>query len=119
MMASEAGIVCANGLSNAQERGLTFVEPGTSVYEGMIVGLHARQQDIAVNVCKEKKLTNMRSSTSDIAIKLTPPIKMSLEQSIDFINRDELVEVTPESIRLRKKILTENQRLRARKSAEG
>ncbi len=119
MVASEAGIVCANGLSNAQGRGLTFVEPGTSVYEGMIVGLHARQQDIAVNVCKEKKLTNMRSSTSDIAIKLTPPIKMSLEQSIDFINRDELVEVTPESIRLRKKILTETQRLRARKSAEG
>jgi GTP-binding protein len=119
MMASEAGIVCANGLCNAQERGVTFVEPGTSVYEGMIVGLHARLQDIAVNCCKEKKLTNMRSSTSDIAIKLTPPLKMSLEQSIDFINRDELVEVTPESIRLRKKILGENQRLRARKSGEG
>jgi len=119
MMASEAGIVCANGLCNSQERGITFIEPGTSVYEGMIVGLHARLQDIAVNVCKEKKLTNMRSSTSDIAIKLTPPLKMSLEQSIDFINRDELVEVTPESIRLRKKILGENQRLRARKSGEG
>lgn len=118
MVSSENGIVVAFGLNNAQGRGLTFVEPGTSVYEGMIVGLSSRLQDIAINVCKEKKLTNMRSSTSDIAVKLTPPMKMSLEQSIDFINRDELVEVTPESIRLRKKILTETQRLRARKQSE-
>ena len=73
-------------------------------------------QDIAVNVCKEKKLTNIRSSTSDIAIKLTPPLKMTLEQAIDFVNSDELVEVTPKSIRLRKKLLTETQRLRARGS---
>ena len=114
LVASETGLVVTYGLSNAQGRGLTFVEPGTPVYEGMIVGVTPRMQDIAVNVCKEKKLTNIRSSTSDIAIKLTPPIKMSLEQSIDFINKDELVEITPKNIRLRKKLLTETQRLRAR-----
>jgi GTP-binding protein len=78
----------------------------------MIVGLNSRPQDIAVNVCKEKKKTNVRSSTSDIAIKLTPPVKLSLERAIDFINKDELVEVTPENIRLRKKFLTQAQRLR-------
>ncbi len=114
LVASEDGIAVTYGLNNAQGRGLTFIDPGTFVYEGMIVGLSSRMQDIAVNVCKEKKLTNIRSSTSDIAIKLTPPIKMTLEQAIDFINSDELVEVTPKSIRLRKKLLTETQRLRAR-----
>jgi GTP-binding protein len=97
----------------AQERGLTFVEPGTMVYEGMIIGQTNRPRDVAINVCKAKKLTNIRSSTSDVAIKLTPAIKMSLEQSIDFINKDELVEVTPKNIRLRKKILKETLRLRA------
>jgi GTP-binding protein len=79
----------------------------------MIVGLNSRPQDIAINVCKEKKKTNVRSSTSDIAVRLTPPVKLSLEQAIDFINRDELVEVTPENIRLRKKLLTQAQRLRS------
>jgi GTP-binding protein len=83
----------------------------------MIVGMHSRPQDIAINVCKEKKKTNVRSSTSDISIKLTPPVKLSLEQAIDFINRDELVEVTPENIRLRKKLLTQAQRLRDISSA--
>jgi GTP-binding protein len=78
----------------------------------MIVGLNSRPGDIAINVCKEKKKTNVRASTSDIAIKLIPAVKLSLEQSIDFINRDELVEVTPRNIRLRKKLLTETQRLR-------
>jgi GTP-binding protein len=112
LVASESGKTVTYGLNNAQERGITFVEPGTMVYEGMIVGMHQRMQDIAVNVCKEKKKTNVRSSTSDIAIKLTPAIIMSLEQSIDFITRDELVEVTPENIRLRKKVLTETLRLR-------
>jgi len=113
LVAAETGKAVTYGLNNAQGRGLTFVEPGTMVYEGMIVGIHPKAHDIAVNVCKEKKMTNIRSSTSDIAIKLTPAVKMSLEQSIDFINRDELVEITPESIRLRKKILTETMRLRA------
>jgi GTP-binding protein len=113
LVASEQGIAVTYGLNNAQERGDTFIEPGTPVYEGMIVGMHARLQDIPVNVCKEKKRTNIRSSTSDIAVKLTPPIRFSLEQAIDFINSDELVEVTPENIRLRKKLLTHTQRLRS------
>ncbi|MFC1915529.1 translational GTPase TypA [Chloroflexota bacterium] len=112
LVASEPGIAVAYSLNNTQERGDTFIEPGTQVYEGMIVGMHARLQDIPVNVCKEKKKTNIRSSTSDIAVKLTPPIRFSLEQAIDFINNDELVEVTPENIRLRKKLLTHVQRLR-------
>ena len=112
LVASELGIAVTYGLNNAQERGDTFIEPGTPVYEGMIVGMHTRLQDIPVNVCKEKKKTNIRSSTSDIAVKLTPPIIFSLEQAIDFINNDELVEVTPENIRLRKKLLTHAQRLR-------
>jgi GTP-binding protein len=117
LVASEPGKAVTYGLNNAQGRGLTFIEPGTMVYEGMIVGTNSRPQDIAINVCKEKKKTNIRSSTSDIAIKLTPPVILSLEQAIDFINRDELVEVTPENIRLRKKILTESQRLREIASA--
>jgi GTP-binding protein len=112
LVASEPGIAVIYGLNHAQERGNTFIEPGTPVYEGMIVGMHARLQDIPVNPCKEKKKTNIRSSTSDIAVKLTPPIRFSLEQAIDFINNDELVEVTPENIRMRKKLLTHTQRLR-------
>ncbi|PIX26922.1 MAG: translational GTPase TypA [Chloroflexi bacterium CG_4_8_14_3_um_filter_45_15] len=117
LVASEQGIAVAYGLNNAQGRGLTFIEPSTPVYEGMMVGLNSRSQDIAINVCKEKKKTNVRSSTSDIAVKLTPPVKLSLEQAIDFINKDELVEVTPENIRLRKKLLTQAQRLRDISSA--
>jgi len=113
LVASEPGSAITYGLNNAQERGLTFIEPGTQVYEGMIVGLNSRLQDIPVNVCKEKKKTNIRSSTSDIAVKLTPPLKMSLEQVIDLVNGDELVEVTPKNIRLRKKLLTYSQRLRS------
>ncbi len=112
LVASEQGFAITYGLNNAQGRGLTFIEPGIQVYEGMVVGLNSRLQDIPVNVCKEKKKTNVRSSTSDIAVKLTPPLKMSLEQAIDFVNRDELVEVTPKNIRLRKKLLTYSQRLR-------
>jgi GTP-binding protein len=118
IVSSEAGEAVAYGLNNAQGRGLTFVGPGTEVYEGMIIGTNPRTTDIAMNVCKEKKKTNIRSSTSDIAVKLTPPIIMSLEQSIDFINRDELVEVTPQNIRLRKKLLSETMRLRDRKSPD-
>jgi len=112
LVASETGVSVTYGLNNAQERGLLFIGPGVQVYEGMIVGQIQRSRDIAVNVCKEKKMTNIRSSTSDIAIKLTPPIIFSLEQSIDFSNRDELAEITPEHIRLRKKILQETMRLR-------
>ncbi len=118
LVASDEGIAVAYGLENTQGRGQTFIEPGIAVYEGMIVGINPRQQDIAVNVCKEKKKTNMRSSTADIAIKLEPPIRLSLEQSLDFVAQDELVEVTPQNIRLRKKLLTQQQRLRAAARSE-
>ncbi len=114
LIASEIGVAVTYGLNNAQQRGDTFIEPGTPVYEGMIVGLNARPADMVVNVCKEKQKTNVRSSTSDIAVRLTPPIIMSLEQSLDFINNDELVEVTPQNIRLRKRYLTQHERARAR-----
>ncbi len=114
LIASEQGVAVTYGLSNAQQRGDTFIEPGTPVYEGMIVGLNARPADLPVNVCKEKQKTNIRSSTSDIAVRLTPPILMSLEQSLDFINNDELVEVTPKNIRLRKRYLTQRERSRMR-----
>jgi GTP-binding protein len=87
-----------------------FVEPGTEVYEGMIVGENARDSDLNVNIVKEKKLTNMRASSADEAIRLVPPRLLNLEQAIEFIRVDELVEVTPKSIRLRKKILKANQR---------
>jgi len=114
LIASEGGAAMTYGLNNAQARGQTFIEPGTPVYEGMIVGLNARPDDLVVNVCKEKKATNVRSSTSDIAVRLSPPVKLSLEQSLDFINPDELVEVTPQNIRLRKRLLTHHERSRAR-----
>ena len=118
LVAAEEGVAVTYGLNNSQERGITFIEPGTPVYEGMIVGMNSRPTDLAVNVCKEKKQTNIRSSTSDIAVKLTPPLKFSLEESMDFINSDELVEVTPKNIRLRKRLLTQNARARAKKAAE-
>jgi GTP-binding protein len=113
LVAAAEGVAVTYGLNNAQGRGVTFIEPGSMVYEGMIVGLNSRGNDLPVNVCKEKKQTNIRSSTSDIAVRLAPAVKMSLEQALDFINDDELVEVTPKNIRLRKKLLTQHQRLRA------
>jgi GTP-binding protein len=118
LVSAAVGVAVTYGLNHAQGRGITFIEPGTHVYEGMIVGLNSRVQDMAVNVCKEKKQTNVRSSTSDIAVKLTPAVKLSLEQALDFIKEDELVEVTPKSIRLRKKLLTQAGRLRARHLAQ-
>lgn len=114
LIASEQGVAMTYGLNNAQQRGDTFIEPGTPVYPGMIVGLNVRPADMVVNICKEKQKTNIRSSTSDISVRLTPPIIMSLEQSLDFINNDELVEVTPQNIRLRKKFLTQHERSRMR-----
>ena len=114
LIASETGVAMTYGLNNAQQRGDTFIEPGTPVYEGMIIGLNARPMDMVVNVCKEKQKTNVRSSTADIAVRLSPPIIKSLEQSLDFINNDELVEVTPRNIRLRKRYLTQHERARAR-----
>jgi GTP-binding protein len=118
LVASDDGITTGYGLANSQERGQTFVEPGTPVYEGMIVGLCAREQDIPVNVTREKKLTNIRSSTSDIAVRLTPPVLLSLEQSLDFIENDELVEVTPKNIRLRKRILNHGERVASQKKGK-
>ena len=116
LVASEAGIAITYGLLNAQGRGETFVEPGTSVYEGMIIGVHPKDEDININVCKEKKLTNVRSSTADIAKRLSPPAKLSLEDALDFMADDELVEVTPQSFRLRKKVLSDTARHRLRRN---
>ena len=105
LVAFEPGVSVTYGLYNAQERGDLFIGAGVEVYEGMIVGLNARNEDISINVCKEKHLTNTRASGSDDALRLVPPIQMSLEKAIEFIEEDELVEITPKNIRLRKKIL--------------
>ncbi|HWV25537.1 MAG TPA: translational GTPase TypA, partial [Thermomicrobiales bacterium] len=118
LVASETGTSLAHGLANAQERGITFIEPGTEVYEGMIVGQNPRHEDIAVNVCRAKKLTNMRSSNADISVRLTPPTLLSLEQSLDFLKDDELLEVTPKSLRLRKRFLTQEERAKEKKRAQ-
>ena len=110
LVADRPGAATAYAIFNLQERGEIFIEPGTQVYEGMVIGENARVNDMDVNVTKEKKQTNMRASTADEAIRLIPPRVLSLEQSIEFINDDELVEVTPRSIRLRKRILAGNMR---------
>jgi GTP-binding protein len=115
LIAFESGTAVTYGIYNAQERGRIFITPGTEVYEGMIVGENSRGEDIAVNVCKKKHLTNMRASGADDALRLVPPVIMSLEQSLEFIAEDELVEVTPKSIRLRKKILDKGLRAKAKK----
>ncbi len=115
MVAWEQGEAVAYGLFNAQERGRLFIGAGTKVYEGMVVGENARNDDITINVCKKKHVSNVRASGSDEALRLTPPVILSLEQSLEFISDDELVEITPESIRLRKKIL--NTELRAKSDA--
>lgn len=110
LIASEAGVSNAYGLNNAQERGILFIGPAVEVYEGMIVGKNSVDTDLEINVCKTKKLTNMRSSGSDDAIILTPPKEISLDFALEYIGPDELVEVTPKSIRLRKKILSSIER---------
>jgi GTP-binding protein len=110
LVADRVGVATPYAIWNLQERGEILIEPGVAVYEGMIIGENARQNDMDVNVTKEKKQTNMRASTADEAIRVIPPRKLSLEQSIEFINDDELVEVTPKNIRLRKKVLAANLR---------
>ena len=110
LVADRTGAATAYALANLQERGVIFIEPGTEVYEGMIIGENSRASDMDVNVTKEKKQTNMRASTADEAIRLVPPHLLGLEQAIEFINDDELVEVTPKTIRLRKKVLEANRR---------
>jgi GTP-binding protein len=116
LVADRAGVATAFAIANLQERGEIFIDPATEVYEGMIIGENSRQNDMDVNITKEKKQTNMRASSADEAIRLIPPKKLSLEQAIEFINDDELVEITPKSIRLRKKILAAN--MRPKKAAE-
>ena len=112
LVAFEPGVSVTYGLYNAQERGELLIGPGVEVYEGMIVGINSRNEDIAINVCKEKHLTNTRASGSDDALRLVPPLQMSLEKAIEFIAEDELVEVTPKNIRLRKVILDSKTRER-------
>ena len=112
LVAFEPGTSVTYGLYNAQERGELLIGAGVEVYEGMIVGINSRNEDIAINVCKEKHLTNTRASGSDDALHLVPPIQMSLEKSIEFLQDDELLEVTPQNLRLRKKILDTKERER-------
>jgi GTP-binding protein len=112
LLASENGMTTAFGLFNAEERGELFIGPGTEVYEGMIVGKHQREGDLVVNVCKLKQLTNMRSSNSDVSVRLTRAIEMSLDRCIEYIGNDDLVEITPKSIRMRKKELDAKMRRR-------
>jgi GTP-binding protein len=114
LVADRSGDTTAYTLSHMEERGELFVGPGVAVYEGMIVGENARPADMDVNVTKPKKLTNMRASTADEAVRLTPHRVLNLEQALEFINNDELVEVTPTAIRLRKRILAANVRPKRR-----
>ena len=115
LVASERGTAVTYGLLNAQGRGETFIDPGTDVYEGMIVGSHRREGDIEINVCKEKKLTNMRSSTADVAKRLNATVIMSLDEALEFLSDDELLEVTPRNFRLRKMDLSALDRKRTRR----
>jgi GTP-binding protein len=110
LVADRTGVATAFAIANLQDRGEIFIDAGTEVYEGMLIGEHSRANDLDVNVTKEKKQTNMRASSADEAIRLIPPRKLSLEQAIEFINDDELVEVTPKTIRLRKRVLAGNMR---------
>jgi GTP-binding protein len=115
LVAFEDGEVTTYGIHNVEDRGVLFVTPGEKVYTGMIVGIHAKEDDLDINVCKKKHLTNMRSSTADQAIRLTPPVLFTLEQAMEFIAEDELVEITPRTIRMRKKVLDRATRARLRK----
>ena len=114
LVADRQGKATAYALHNLEDRGELFIGPGVEVYEGMIVGENARPADLDVNITREKKLTNIRSSTAEIAVRLTPHRELNLEQAIEFIRSDELVEATPKSLRLRKRILAANQRPKGR-----
>jgi GTP-binding protein len=113
LIADKSGKALSFGLDIAQKRGITFVEPTEGVYEGQIVGFRPLEGDLEINVCKGKQLTNMRSAGNDDNIQLAPPVKYSLEECLDFIEEDELIDVTPKTIRLRKKLLTKVDRVRA------
>jgi len=118
LIANATGKALTNALFNLQERGRLFIGHGVEVYEGMVIGIHSRDNDLTVNALKGKQLTNVRASGTDEAQTLVPPVILSLEQALEFIDNDELVEVTPKSIRIRKKFLTENDRKRASRSKE-
>ncbi|NLC52941.1 MAG: translational GTPase TypA [Firmicutes bacterium] len=118
LVAFENGETTAYGLHNVEDRGVLFVGPGEKVYTGMIVGIHHKEDDLDINVCKKKHLTNMRSSSAEEAIRLTPPLRYTLEQAMEFIAEDELVEITPQSIRMRKKLLDRTIRSRLRKHSQ-
>ena len=119
LIAFEAGEAVAYGLFNAKDRGTLFIGPGEKVYAGMVIGQSSKTEDIELNVCKTKHLTNTRSSSADEALKLTTPKKLSLEEALEFIDTDELLEITPESLRIRKKILDSTMRFRASKKKQG
>lgn len=112
LVAWESGVAVTYGLFNAQERGRLFIKPGVKVYEGMIVGMNPKHEDVSVNVCKKKQMTNMRASGADESLRLVPPMELSLEQCLEFMADDELLEITPQNLRLRKKILSRTERLR-------
>ena len=118
LIAFETGETVAYGLFNAQDRGTLFVGPGEKVYSGMVIGQNGKAEDIELNVCKTKHLTNTRSSSADDALKLVPPKKLSLEEALEFIDTDELLEITPKSLRIRKKILDSTLRFRSKKNAQ-
>ena len=118
LISMDAGTSVGYSLNNLQPRGILFIAPGVDVYEGMIVGEHSRENDLVVNVCKGKKLTNTRAAGSDDALKLAPPKEFTLELALEYIEDDELVEITPNNIRLRKKFLTENERKKASKNRD-
>ena len=112
LVSDRAGVATAYAIANLQERGEMFIDPATPVYEGMVVGENSRPNDLDINITREKKQTNMRASSADEAIRLIPPRRLGLEQAIEFINDDELVEVTPKALRVRKRVLAANQRPR-------
>ena len=118
MIANATGKALAYAIFNLQERGRMFIGHGDEVYEGMVIGIHSRDNDLVVNPLKAKQLTNMRAAGSDENLILTPPIRMTLEQALEFIDDDELVEITPQNIRVRKRHLLEHERKRASKKEE-
>ncbi len=116
LISFETGEATTYGLHSAQDRGLLFITPGTQVYGGMVIGSSPKGLDIEVNVCKKKHQTNIRASGSDDALKLSPPRQLSLEEALEFIEEDELIEITPENIRIRKRILDANKRYKSKKN---
>ncbi|MCI0624978.1 MAG: translational GTPase TypA, partial [Acidobacteria bacterium] len=114
----EHGTATAYAIRNAEERGVLFVEPGDEVYEGMVIGQHIRPEDLPINICKKKQLTNVRAARAEVLESLTPARKMSLDECIEYLGDDELLEVTPQSIRIRKRILNTEERGKSQKRAE-